>query len=136
MKRILLIAVYGWFFPLFANAQVLDNNVSINSNTQKYANKSGFGTDIGGQAGLSQYLALILKSFLSLMGIIFIILIIYAGFTWMTAGGDEQKVSKAKSTIGRAAIGLFIVLAAYAITAFVFGAIEGGSGGYPSSPAG
>lgn len=38
---------------------------------------------------------------------------------WMTAGGDEQKVTKAKDLITQAVIGLIVVLAAYAITAFI-----------------
>jgi cytochrome bd-type quinol oxidase subunit 2 len=60
-----------------------------------------------------------IKILLSFVGIIFIILIIYAGYTWMLARGNETEAQKAKDTITRAIIGLFIVLAAYAITAFV-----------------
>ncbi len=65
-------------------------------------------------------IAIIIKAFLSLLALIFVILIISAGFNWMTAGGDEDKVRKAKDTLQRAIIGLAIILAAYAITYFVF----------------
>lgn len=61
----------------------------------------------------------IIKVFLGLLAITFIILLIYAGFTWMTSNGEEEKVNKAKDTIARAAIGLIIILAAYGITIFV-----------------
>src|SRR3989339_894544 len=60
----------------------------------------------------------IIGSILAFTGIIFFLLIIYGGFTWMLARGNEQEVTKAKGLIESAAIGLIIILAAYAITAF------------------
>lgn len=56
---------------------------------------------------------------LSFVGVLFLILIIYAGVSWMTAAGNEQQVSKAKDIIIAAVIGLVIVLSAYAITRFI-----------------
>ncbi|MBU0636943.1 hypothetical protein KKH16_01905 [Patescibacteria group bacterium] len=61
---------------------------------------------------------------MSFLGVVFLILIIYAGFTWMTAGGDEEKINKAKDTIQRAIIGLIIILCSYAITIFIFGKLD------------
>ena len=63
------------------------------------------------------------------MGVIFIILIILAGYNWMTAGGEEEKVNKAKQMIYRAIIGLIIIMSAYAITYFVFTNLPAGTGG-------
>ena len=121
-------------------AQPLDNNATSDTlnNFRTYAGGAGFSQDtLEPDMTLGTYMATIIKGFLSLMGIIFIILMIYAGFTWMTAGGDESKITKSKSTIARAAIGLFIVLGAYAITAIVFGVVDGGGDGYiPSTPMG
>lgn len=48
---------------------------------------------------------------------------------WMTAFGNDQKVEKSKEIIISAAIGLVIVLAAYAISRFVFGALAGATTG-------
>ena len=56
---------------------------------------------------------------LSFVGVLFLALIIFAGVSWMTAGGNDQKIEKAKNLIINAAIGLLIVLAAYAITSFI-----------------
>jgi hypothetical protein len=61
----------------------------------------------------------IISLILSLVGVIFLVLMIYGGINWMTAGGNEAQVKKAKSTIGQAVIGLVIVLSAYAITYFI-----------------
>ena len=63
---------------------------------------------------------------LSFVGAIFFLLILYAGFLWMTAFGASDKVEKAKDILFHAAIGLVIVLAAYAISKFVFGALADG----------
>jgi len=56
---------------------------------------------------------------LSFVGVIFLILMIYAGLVWMTAQGNQEQVNKAKDLMINAIIGLIIVLAAYAITAFI-----------------
>ena len=56
---------------------------------------------------------------LSLVGVAFLVLMIYGGFTWMLARGNEQEVTKAIDLIQSAVIGLIVVLAAYAITAYI-----------------
>ncbi len=56
---------------------------------------------------------------LSFVGIIFLILTIYAGLMWMTAQGNSAQVDKAKELLINALIGLIIVTAAYSITSFV-----------------
>jgi hypothetical protein len=61
----------------------------------------------------------VIKIILSFLGVLFLILMIYGGFVWMKAMGNEQEVTKAKSILTNAIIGLIIVLAAYAITAYV-----------------
>jgi len=64
--------------------------------------------------------ALIIGYSLSVLGIIFIVLMTYAGFLWMTAGGEEEKITKARKLIFNSIIALAIVLAAFGITVFVF----------------
>ncbi|MBI4812328.1 hypothetical protein HY798_02695 [Candidatus Falkowbacteria bacterium] len=54
-----------------------------------------------------------------MLGVIFIILMLYAGYNWMTASGEEEKVTKAKDTIWRAIIGLIITIGSYAIWDFI-----------------
>ncbi len=109
-----------------------------------FADAYGLST-AGETAGLSQ-LAISTKSIpqfageivgvgLSLVGIVFFLLMLYAGIRWMIAGGKSEDVQKAKDTLEAAAIGLVIVLSAYAITQFVFSSLLSGSGGGPG-PAG
>ncbi len=63
----------------------------------------------------------VVGSALAFVGILFLILMIYGGITWMMARGNEQEVTKAKDLIIAAVIGLVIVLSAYAITAYIGG---------------
>ncbi len=63
--------------------------------------------------------ASMIKIFLSVMGSVFLALIIMSGYWLVTARGDEAKVEKAQTTIRGAIIGLIIVLIAYSITLFV-----------------
>jgi uncharacterized membrane protein len=88
----------------------------------------------GGQAGydtaaatdpaaLSMAAGRFIKIFISFLGIIFTMLIIYGGYKWMMAKGNEDEVVKAKELFMNATIGLGIVIAAYAITYFVVAAL-------------
>ena len=66
----------------------------------------------------------IIFAILSLLGVIFVVLIVYAGFKWMLAQGEEQKIKEAQSLITQSIIGLAIVLAAYAISYFVINTLQ------------
>jgi hypothetical protein len=67
------------------------------------------------------FVAEIIRVLLSFIGVIFFVLIIYAGFLWMTAAGEEAKSGKARTIIFDSVVGLAIVIFAYAITTFVLG---------------
>jgi hypothetical protein len=61
----------------------------------------------------------IIQWVLGLLGLIAVVMILYGGFMWMTAGGNEDKVSTAKKIITAAVIGLIVILLAWAIVIFV-----------------
>lgn len=79
--------------------------------------------------------ARIVNVFLGFMGIVLVVLIIYAGFLYMTSGGDSEKTDRAKTLIRNAIIGLIIVVSSWAIATFVINQLinatngDGGSGG-------
>lgn len=56
---------------------------------------------------------------LGVVGIIFLVLAVYAGVLYMTAGGDPKKVTSAKDILRNSIIGIIIIVAAYALTQFV-----------------
>lgn len=61
----------------------------------------------------------IINILLSVIGVILVVLMVYGGYLWMTARGDEDRVKDAKATIQNAVIGLIIILLAYSISSFV-----------------
>ncbi len=67
--------------------------------------------------------ALIIKVVLGFLGIIFLALLVFAGFTWMTSAGNEDRAKKARDQIITAVIGLVIIITAYAITSYVTGCL-------------
>lgn len=56
---------------------------------------------------------------LGFLGVIGVIITIYGGFTWMTAAGDDEKVSKAKKTIIAGLIGTVIIGIAWTIVSYI-----------------
>jgi len=80
----------------------------------------------------------VIKTALGLVGVVFLILMVYAGYIWMIARGDESKTEKAKNTIVNSVIGIVIVVAAYAITSFMvtaFNPAASGNGAPATAPA-
>lgn len=70
-----------------------------------------------------QIIANLIEVTLSVVGVILIILVIYGGYLWGTAGGNEERAKEAQRLIRNAVIGVIIVFGAYFITAFVVGKI-------------
>ncbi len=82
----------------------------------------------------------IIRVFIGILGVVFLSLMIYAGALWMGAGGNPEMVEKAKKVMVRAVIGLIITLSAFAITTFIFNALQNagllgtGTGGLGTTP--
>lgn len=78
------------------------------------------GSSIGlGNADLKGTVLNVIRWLLGLMTLIAVTLIIYGGFVWLTAAGNEERVEKAKQIISAAVIGLIIILLAWAVVIFV-----------------
>ena len=109
--------------PLVASAQL--------SQAQQNSEDVAIAAGITGETDLPTIIGRIINIFLGFLGVVFLVLLIYAGYLWMTSGGDATKVQQAQNTIRNAVIGLIIIASAWAITAFIFSwlASEGGPGG-------
>ncbi len=68
---------------------------------------------------LAKLIGLLVNALLTFLGVIFMLLIIYAGFGWMTARGNETAVENAKHTLTSASIGLGVILGAYALVQLI-----------------
>ncbi|MEK7459304.1 MAG: hypothetical protein AAB663_02760 [Patescibacteria group bacterium] len=85
---------------------------------------SDFGDTAGlGQADLKQTIGQLIRVLLGFLGVIAVVVILLGGFKWMTAGGNDEKVTEAKQLIIAGIIGLAIILSAFAIATFVISSI-------------
>ncbi len=82
------------------------------------ANVAGYDTGTSATT-LEGVISRVIYTLLSFIGILFFGLVIYGGFTWMTARGNEEKVKKAEGLIMSAIVGLVITLSAYALSYFL-----------------
>jgi hypothetical protein len=104
------------------------------------------GTPVLPQADLVGIIFRIIQYVLMFVGVIAVVIIIYGGFIWMTAGGNDEKVNKAKKILVNGLIGLIVIILSYAIVQFVVGPLlngglggngqGGGGGGPPGLPKG
>lgn len=95
---------------------------------QAAGNTSGLSENkLSVSGGIPSVLGNLVGILLSLVGVFFFLLILSGGFTWMTAQGSSEKVDAAKKRMISAAIGLVIVLSAYALANYVFSEFLGGA---------
>lgn len=111
--RIRHIATLSAFFlalPLNALALSYDSadTAALATNDVAFASASATG-----------FIGTMIAALLGLLGVIFLILTIYAGMLWMTAGGNADNVKKAKAILLNSVVGLVIVLSSYAIASTV-----------------
>ena len=99
-----------WLVPVIALAQT----ITPSSLGIEYGTITGLGT-----RDIRETVAAIINVALGLLGIVAVVIIVAGGFLWMTAGGNEEKLDKARKMIFSGIIGLAIILSAYAIARFV-----------------
>ncbi|MBI4779656.1 hypothetical protein HY797_04385 [Candidatus Falkowbacteria bacterium] len=128
-KKIYLVSVFAIVLSFFlaANfclAAFLNPDVQNKINAQAViSGDSGYDTS-GDIYGLIQ---VVINAVLSIVGVLLLVYILLAGYNWMTAQGEEEKVNKAKDTLKQAIIGVIIIVAAYAISVFVMSRLEAGA---------
>ena len=111
---ILVLLILILIFPYFVFGQTMKGGL------EDLGQASGYETSGISQTTVSEIAGIAVKTFLSILGIIFIVLMLYGGYLWMTASGNEEQLTKAKELIQAAVIGLIIIVAAYAISFFIF----------------
>lgn len=107
-----------------ASASILQKAKSGLQTTINEAYGGGSNVPVGTNAFVDS-LFKILNSLLTFIGVIFFLLLIYAGYTWMMARGNEEHVEKAKKMTREVVIGLIIILMARIITELALTQIGG-----------
>ncbi|PJA10524.1 hypothetical protein COX68_00265 [Candidatus Falkowbacteria bacterium CG_4_10_14_0_2_um_filter_41_15] len=75
-----------------------------------------------------EIVARIINTAMMFLGIIAVVIILLGGFKWMTAAGNEEKVSEAQKLMGAGVIGLVIILASWGIASFVLNQLINATG--------
>lgn len=103
------------FLPGIANAALLgtgDNPASVAEET-------------GGEGSLRALALRMVNYFLTFLGVVAVIMIIYGGVTYVTAAGKDEAVGNAKKIIIYALVGIIIVLLSFAAVNTILGAGTG-----------
>ena len=70
----------------------------------------------------------IINTLMMFLGLIAVVIILLAGFKWMTAAGNDEEITKAKKLLSSGVIGLIIILSAWGISLFIMEIIVSSSG--------
>lgn len=92
------------------------SNVSANS-----LNTEGGRITATAEGDLGTNISTVLNYFLGLLGLVATAFLIYAGVLMVTAGGNEEQVTKARKIIVYAVVGIIIVILSYSIVNFATG---------------
>jgi hypothetical protein len=131
MKSILFknLTIFAMFVVVIAPALVL----ALPANAQIDPWGTDAGVDVKGEIGLGNedprtIVAKVVNVIMGFLGIIAVVIILLGGFKWMTAGGNEEKVTEARKLIISGIVGLVIILAAFGIATFVVESLLGATG--------
>ncbi|MFZ1243336.1 MAG: hypothetical protein WAQ22_04335 [Candidatus Saccharimonas sp.] len=121
MKKIFL--YIGILTTLFVGAaaspvSAIDINTGLNG-SDACNNTDGACDIVSNTDDLETMVANGIKLALQILGTVAVIVIIIAGFRFVTANGNKDSVAKARNTILYAAIGLVVAILSYAIVTFV-----------------
>lgn len=121
--RSLKIGFVGWVLPVVAFAQspidALTNRMDVIG--RRAFNQPNITSGYAARDVLVIKVAQIFGVFLSLLGFLFIVLIMYGGYLYMTARGNEQQVETATNIIRQSIIGVIIIMISVALSAFILG---------------
>lgn len=77
-----------------------------------------------GKQDVRETVSRIINVALGMLGIVAVVIVLWGGFRWMTAGGNEEKVGEAKKLLIAGLIGLVIILLAWGIATWVISTLQ------------
>ena len=80
--------------------------------------------DAGGQAPLNNTISKLINILSAVVGFVAVIMIIVAGFKYITSNGDANGIASAKNTVIYAIVGLLLVAMSQVIVRFVLNAAK------------
>lgn len=122
-KKVILIIFLGLNVVFMPGVLVAEAAGSLKGDITDKLKKTGtsaqYNTSQEGEAALASMIGAGIKIILGLLGTVLLGLLIYGGYLWMIARGNDTEVTKAKDIIQQAIIGMVIIMLAYIIADFV-----------------
>ena len=81
--------------------------------------KGGTAPNVAAQGTLGSNITTMINYFLGLLGLIAVGFLIFAGVMMVTAGGNDEQITKSKKIITYAVIGIVIILLSFTVVQFV-----------------
>lgn len=122
-KKFVLVKIASFFLSLLFCLAIVAPNIAS-------AQTLNTGIDYVAYTGLADadirvIIARIIRVFLGVLGIVVLGFVIYGGYMYMTAGGNEEQVATAKKILKNTIIGLAIILMSFSIVQFVINSLLG-----------
>lgn len=114
---VLMIVFAQFSFSLFVNLAQADETLINKQNFLTNVGRDSYGSETPKDVKI--IVLDLIKTALALVSLIFVALILIAGFKWMTAGGNETIIKETKASMINLSIGLFIVLGSWGITNWI-----------------
>ncbi len=122
ISGVTLAGIVGMYIGILdVSAQLRNTLVNTLVNTGQKAN-------IQTDRSIGQVAGSVIQVFLSLLGVVFAVIIVYGGFKWMAAEGEEKKIAEARGLMFQGVIGLAITLGAYTIATFFVDTLQDAAG--------
>lgn len=109
------------FLPNYVSAT--DSGVSSAKDGLKVTATAGGITTT--ETDLATMIGKTLNYFFGVLGVVFLTVILIGGYQWMTAGGNEEKVGKAKGWVVNGINGMIVIFLAYALVYTILAALKG-----------
>jgi len=84
---------------------------SVTEGLNTAADKGG----ISKSTGIPGMVGRVINALFGVLGVVFLAVILIGGYTWMTAGGNEESVGKAKKFILNGTFGIMVILLSYVL---------------------
>jgi hypothetical protein len=143
-RRVLRYVLF--FTPLLVMPLLVSASIDANSTGLVEAGRAAGLSSIcssDASACIATLVGKFLNMVLGFIGLILFLYVVYGGFLYMSAGGDDKQVKMAKDTLQNAVVGVFLVVLAFGISSFVLdraievtggGEAVGGSGAGTETP--
>lgn len=120
MFFIFVVAILILPFSVLADTDAdADKSIDTVGNLKNTGDVIGFINASNDEGQITFILADIIYYLLGFIGIAFFCLTFYGGYIWLSAFGNDEKVSEAKNIIIPAVVGMLVIFSSYVVVSFV-----------------